>query len=187
MRNSFLIILDGPMGSGKSTVGQLLQKRIKEKTALISLDKLKRIVSDYKLDSHEHLSLASKAGASMTNLYLKEGISTIVEKAFIRKEFLESFINSIKTKSRIFIYQIEVPFNVGLSRVKEREKLKEKRTLPKNKLKEKVTRNYSNYDQFKYSKAKSFDSSKLTPRQITNTILKELKMIKNNKVVKDTI
>jgi len=174
MKKPFLIILDGPMGSGKSTVAQLLQKRIKEKTALISLDKLKRIVSDYKLDSYEHLSLASKAGASMTNLYLKEGISTIVEKAFTRKEFLESFVTLIKTKSKIFIYQIEVPFDIGLSRVKERERLREKRLLPKNKLKGKVTRNYSNYNQFKYSKAKSFDSSKLTPRQITNKILKEL-------------
>ena len=174
MRKPFLIILDGPMGSGKSTVAQLLQKRIKEKTALISLDKLKRIVSNYKLDSYEHLRLAAKAGASMTNLYLKEGIDVIVEKAFIKEEFLKSFVNSIKTKSKIFIYQIEVPFDIGLSRIKEREKLKEK-GIPKNKLKEKVTRNYSHYNRFKYGKAKVFDSSKLTPRKIVNKILKEIK------------
>ncbi len=173
MTNPILIIIDGPMGSGKSTVAQLLQKRIKEKTALISLDSLKRIVSDYKLDSYEHIELAAKSGAAMTNTYLKEGISVIVEKAFTKEEFLLSFLKLIKVKSKRFIYQIEVPFEVGFSRVKEREKLKEK-GIPRNKLKEKVTRNYTHYSNSKYSKAQVFDSSKLTPQQIVNKILKDI-------------
>jgi predicted ABC-type ATPase len=174
MNKPFLIIIDGPMGSGKSTVAQLLQKKIKEKTALISLDNLKRIVSSYKLDSHVHLSLASKAGAAMANVYLKEGVNVLVEKAFIREKFLKSFVNSIKVKSRVFIYQIEVPFHIGFSRVKEREKLKEK-GIPKNKLKEKVTRNYSHYHQFRYRRARVFDSSELSPGKIVNKILKDIK------------
>ena len=162
------------MGSGKSTVAKLLQKRIKERTALISLDNLKRIVSEYKMDSHLHLDLASKSGAAMVNLYLKEGLSVIVEKAFTIEKYLKSFLKLIKEKPKIFIYQIEVPFEIGFQRVKEREKLKEKR-IPKNKLKEKVTRIYEHFDKFRYNKAKVFDSSKLTPRQIVNRILKEIK------------
>jgi uridine kinase len=48
MKKPFLIIIDGPMGAGKSTVARLLQEKIGVKTALISLDVLKRIVSDYR-------------------------------------------------------------------------------------------------------------------------------------------
>lgn len=172
MKKPFLIILDGPMGGGKSTIAKLLHDKIKDKTALISLDSLKRIVSGYKLDSYEHINLAAKTGVAMTNLYLKEGINVIVEKAFTKEEFLKSFLNLIKTKSNIFIYQIEVPLNIGLARVKEREDKKE--TMPKNKLKEKITRNHMNYNQFKYKKARVFDSSKLSPRNIANSILKEV-------------
>ena len=102
MKKPFLVIFDGPMGAGKSTVAKLLQKKLKGKTALISLDNLKKIVSDYKLDSILHLDLASKSGATMTNLYLKEGINVIVEKAFTREEFLKAFLKLIKGKPKIF-------------------------------------------------------------------------------------
>lgn len=174
MKLPILIVIDGPMGTGKSTVASMLQKKLDRKTALISLDKLKRIVSDYKLDSKEHLELAAKAGAAMANLYLKENINVIVEKAFTKKEFLESFIKRIKTKSRKLIYQIEAPIEITFPRIKEREKLKEK-GIPRNKLKEKVMRNYSHYKEGKYDKAKVFDSSKLTPRKIVNQVIKNIK------------
>lgn len=172
MKKPFLIIIDGSMGAGKTTVANLLHKTLK-RTALISLDKLKRIVSFYEMDSKEHLQLASDLGVAMTNEYLKKEINVIVEKAFTREEYLKSFIKSIKNKPNLYIYQIEVPLEIGLSRVKKREKLKEK-GIPRNRIKEKVTRNYSHYNQFKYSNAKIFDSSKLTPRMIANKILKEV-------------
>jgi hypothetical protein len=119
--------------------------------------------------------LAAKSGAAMTNLYLKEGISVIVEKAFTKEEFLVSFLKLIKINSKRFIYQIEVPFKIGFFRVNEREKLKGYKGIPKNKLKEKVTRNHYQYNNSKYNKARIFDSSKLTPRQIVNRIFEDIK------------
>lgn len=174
MKKPILIIIDGPMGSGKSTVAELLHKKIPGKTALISLDKLKRIVSEYKMDSLEHLELAAKSGAAMADTYLKDGINVIVEKAFTMEQYLRAFLKLIKTKPRIFIYQMEIPFELGILRVKERERLKEK-GIPKNKIKEKVTRNYKHFIESRYKDAKVFDSSKLTPRQIINKIIKDLK------------
>jgi len=175
MKKPFLVIFDGPMGAGKSTVAKLLQKKLKGKTALISLDNLKKIVSDYKLDSILHLDLASKSGATMTNLYLKEGINVIVEKAFTREEFLKAFLKLIKGKPKIFIYQIEVSLKKGLERVEKRENEKIKRSMLKNKLKEKVLRNYSHYNEFKYKRAKIFNSEKLSRKKILNEILEDFK------------
>ncbi len=168
-----LIVIDGPMGSGKTTVSKLLQERIKEKTALVCLDKLKRMVSQNKLDNIIHLELAHEVGALMANFYLKKGVNVIVEKAFTKSEFLESFLKLIKGKPKIFIYQIEAPFEIRIKRVKEREKNKS-RGIPKNKLGEKMTRNTAHYDELKYQKARTFDTSKLGIRKITNEILKDV-------------
>lgn len=166
-----LILIDGPMGSGKTTVSKMLQKNIKSKTALISLDRLKAIVSDYKLDSKEHLNLASNSGAAIANVYLKDGIDTIVEKAFTREEFIKQFLRNIKIKCKKFIYQLEAPLEIRITRVK-------KRPLPlgvkKRSPKSKVVRNDSHYKEFKYTKAIVFDSSKLTPRQIVNRIVNDI-------------
>ncbi len=174
MKKPFLIIIDGPMGAGKSTVAELLQKKMKGRVALISLDKLKRVVSEYKMDSFEHLELAAKSGSAMADTYLKEGINVIVEKAFTAEVYLKSFLKLIKTKSNILVYQVEVPFEIGFLRVKEREKIK-KGGIPKNKIREKVTRNYKVFSESRYGDAKIFDSSKLTPRKIVNQMVKDIK------------
>ena len=173
MKKPFLIIIDGPMGAGKSTTANLLKEKMKEKTALISIDYLKKVVSQHKLDSLVHHKIAQKAAIELTNFYLKEGINVIVEKAFTIDKFLKSFIKSIKQKNKMFVYQIEVPFDIGFSRVKERESQKEK-GIPRRKVKEKFTRNHAHYKNGKYKGAKIFDSSKLTPKQVVNIILKEV-------------
>ena len=173
-KKPILIVIDGPMGSGKTTVAKLLHKKFNRKmglTALISLDRLKRIVSGYKLDSKIHLRLSSDIGISMTKEYLKNNINVIVEKAFTREEFLKSFIKPFKKKSKLLIYQIEAPATIRAIRVRERPLHPEvKKRPPKNKFE----RNARHYTQFKYKNAKVFDSSKLTPQQIVNRIIKDI-------------
>jgi len=168
-----LIIIDGPMGAGKTTISELLQGKIKEKTALVSLDKLKRMVSQNELDSKIHLELAHEVGALIANFYLRKEVNVIVEKAFTKAEFLKSFLKLIKGNPKTFIYQIEAPFEIRIKRVKEREKNKNK-GIPKNKLGEKMTRNTAHYNELKYKKARMFDTSKLGIRKIVNEILKDI-------------
>ena len=43
----FLILIDGPMGSGKTTISQILHSKLK-RTAYIGLDRVKRFISDFK-------------------------------------------------------------------------------------------------------------------------------------------
>jgi len=175
MKKPFLIVIDGPMGAGKTTVSKLLHEKLHKKkrlNALISLDRLKRIISGYKMDSKIHLKLASDIGISMTKEYLKNNIDVIVEKAFTRAEFVDSFIRPFKKKARLFVYQIEVPTDIGARRVRERPLHPEIKKRPP---KSKFERNIRHYSQFKYKKAEVFDSSKLTPRQIVNKIIKDIK------------
>ena len=174
-RKPFLIILDGPMGAGKSTVSELLHKRLHKKrgfTALISLDKLKRIVSDYKMGSKFHLEIASDVGVLMAKEYLNRGFNVVVEKAFTTEQFVNAFIKSLGNKSKVKIYQIEAPFDLRVKRI-------DKRGLPKGvKVKpslRKIKRNTEHYNERKYQNAIVFDSSKLTPNQIANKIIGDIK------------
>ena len=174
MKKPFLILFDGPMGSGKTTVSKLLQEVMDKKrgyTALISLDRLKRIVSGYKLGSSIHLRLSSYAGVAMSKEYLKEGIDVIVEKAFTTEEYINSFIKPLKRKARILIYQIEAPEKIRLERVFKRDLHPEVKKRPP---KSKFLRNSKHYSKSKYKKAKVFDSSKLTPKQIVNRIIEDI-------------
>ena len=171
MKKPFLIIIDGPIGSGKTTVSELLHKKLR-KTALISLDKIKRLVSDYK-PMHKYHQLASEVGKAMVKEYLKNGWNVIIEKAFTREKFIKKYLNFNKNKGiRVFVYQIMIPFDIAIKRVRQREKFRNQISkLSTNRIK----RNYRHYDSYGYKKAKIFDSLKLKPEKIAAEILKEVK------------
>jgi len=171
MKKSFLIVIDGPMGSGKSTIAQILHKKLKH-SAMISLDRLKRIVEGYKLDSQLHLSLASKIGRAMTKEYLKNEINVIIEKAFTKEEYLKEFVKGMNKLARVFIYQLNAPLKLRIRRVKKRPLHPENKKKPP---KSKIKRNTKHFEESRYKRAKEFDTSKTSSRKIVNSILKDIK------------
>ena len=168
---NFLIIIDGPIGAGKTATSDLLLKKLKN-TAKISLDKIKRYYSDFDNDNFKGLQLASEVGALMTKFYLNKGINVLVEKAFTHDKYLKDFIKKTNSKEiRKYVYQIEAPLNIRIKRVKQREK--ERKT--ENKLTiSKIKLNNRNYLYYKYADAKVFDSSKFSANQIANKILTDI-------------
>lgn len=171
MKKNFLIIIDGPIGAGKTTASDLLLKKMKN-TSRISLDNVKRLYSDFDLNEQNGHELAAEVGAAAVNVYLKKGINVIVEKAFTEARHLQNFLKQIKTSGvKVLIYQIDAPLEIRIKRVREREKVGDRRKLPK----EKIMKNHRNFIENKYLHAKVFDSSKLSAKQIANKILKEVR------------
>lgn len=169
-----LIIIDGTMGAGKTTVSKLLHKRLKY-SALISLDKIKHIISGVKPDDSPHLQLASEIGAVMVKEYLKRSKVVIVEKAFTMEKYLKGFVKMVNPKKiPVLVYQLDAPFELRVKRVKERplEFSNRRPTM------EKLRRNCHRFANFRYKQAKMFDSSKITPQRIVNHILKDLSAVK---------
>jgi len=169
-KKPFLIMIDGPIGSGKSTTAKILHSKMK-RTALIALDRIKHLLYDYRVDNHADLQLASDVGAAMTKTYLSRGINVIVEKAFTQDKYLRSFAKIARGRARLLIYQIEAPVYIRIQRVKQRPLPPDAKGKPKL---EKIKRNTLHYEQFKYKGAKVFDSSLLSPNQIVRRILKDV-------------
>ncbi len=171
MKKPFLIVLDGPMGSGKTTISEMLHKKLKY-SALLSLDRFKRLVSGFKLDSMLHLELASKIGRAMIIEYLNNNVGVIVEKAFTREVYLKQFLKGLNRRAEVFIYQLHSPLELRIKRIKDR-------PLPYDTNKKpslaKIKRNSKHFDEFRYKKAREFDTSKLSATKIVNEILKEIK------------
>jgi cytidylate kinase len=175
VRGPTLIVIDGPMGAGKTTTSNLLHSKLIH-SALVPLDRIKHFISGVKPDDVEHLQLASEIGAVITKEYLKRGRIVIVEKPFTKEEYLKGFLKMVNPKKvPVLIYQLNAPLDIRIKRIKGRELVDKDSRRP---TMEKIHRNHHQFTNFGYRGAKMFDSSKLSPLQIVNRILKDISLIK---------
>ena len=84
----FLLLIDGPMGSGKTTVSAILHEKVKN-TAHIGLDRIKWFVSGFKRNKAQN-TMTRAVGMAMTKEYLRQGINVIVEQG-MRKETIKKY------------------------------------------------------------------------------------------------
>jgi predicted kinase len=169
----FMILINGPAGAGKSTTAQNIWKKI-PRTAIISLDEIKWLISDYKSNSFD-LTLASRVGLAMAEQYLKNKINVIIEKAFCDYEYVEPFVKLAKKhKSKHLLYNLEAPLEIIKKRTKQRPITNLKHNKPPLK-QSKVLRLYNYYVKGKFKVKRTFDTSKLSQRKIINQIMKDIK------------
>ena len=172
MKN-FIIIFNGPPGAGKSTIALNIWKKT-PRTAIISLDEIKWLISDYKTDKFD-LSLANKVGNAMAEQYLKNKINVVVEKAFCEYKYVEPFAKlGKKFKSKILIYNLEAPLCIIKKRATKRPKTNIKHNKPPLKI-SKILRLYNYYNKGKFPVTRTFDTSKLSQRKIISQIMKDIK------------
>ena len=80
----FMVVIHGPMGSGKTTLADLLHNEIAN-TAHFGADHIKWLVSDFK-NVPSHTQVAKNMVPIMAEGYLKQGINLILEQAFSETE-----------------------------------------------------------------------------------------------------
>ena len=172
----FILILDGPMGSGKTTASKILNEKL-EGTARVALADVKRFISGFEKD-HAYNKISQEVIIVMTEEYIKRGISVIVEWA-MRKERAET-LKAIADKynARFFMYQLDAPKELLIQRVKDRTKL----MLNKPELSEKnlenihenFETNYAFHVEHRHTGANVLNSEKLSSEQIVEKIIKEI-------------
>ena len=169
----FIIILDGPMGSGKSTVGELLSKKLK-RTALINEDKIKWFISDFKRCKRDN-AITRSVLIEMAKEYSRQKINLIIAQGFSKTgRPLAPFIEIAKnSKSKLFIYHLDAPKEILLERIKNRKKSGIVRTPI---AKSRIHRNIKVWKTNRYSLGKEFQVDKISAKSVASKILEDLKV-----------
>jgi predicted kinase len=129
LKKQTIVIIDGPMGSGKTTISKILHKKVKN-FVYLSTDKIKWLQSDFSRSDRD-IDVSLKVLLSMARTYLNEGFNLLIEENFIDKKVMEKFISLSKNKkTKLLVYHLEVPKNILLSRIYKRSKNHEKKGIP---------------------------------------------------------
>lgn len=119
-KSLFLVLVDGPMGSGKTTTTKLLNEKLLG-TARVAFPDIKRLIPNYK-ESPDSLSVTREVMRVMINKYLELGISVVVEQVS-KAEGLQALKDlAEKNHARFFAYRLDAPKEIRFARVCERTK-----------------------------------------------------------------
>jgi predicted ABC-type ATPase len=102
---SFMVIIHGPMGSGKTTLADLLHDEIAD-TAHFGADHVKWLVSDFR-NVPSHAQVAKNMVPTMAEGYLKQGINLILEQSFTEKEIKELEEIAKKYNAKFLVYRLD--------------------------------------------------------------------------------
>jgi len=164
------------MGSGKSTIGDLLHKELK-RTALINRDTIKWYVSDYDRSKNDIL-ISNAVLMRMCDEYLKQGINLIIPQGFwqekSRKKEYVSFSDftelAKKHKAKLYIYQLDAPVNILLARIKKRKPSNPSNLFPIKRTKSNISKWKAN----KYDLGQTFYTDTTSSKEIISSILNDI-------------
>ncbi len=176
MTTPFLIFIDGPMGSGKTTTTKLLNQKLPD-TARVAMPDIKRLVPNYKENPNTLVVLKDVMGA-MIDKYLEHGVSVVVE--LVTKadgiEMLRQLTE--KHKAKFYGYRLTATRDTRLARVHERTKaIMEITELPESKIDE-LSGYFEPNDQFYIDNPvdgiESIDTENLNSEQVAEMIVNKL-------------
>ncbi|MDE1940583.1 MAG: AAA family ATPase [Patescibacteria group bacterium] len=173
MTNPFLILVDGPMGSGKTTTTKLLNQMLPD-TARVALPDIKRLVPNYK-ENEKTLMVIREVMKAMIDKYLEFGVSVIVEQ--ITKVDGVQALREIATKrdANFYAYRLTAPKDDRLKRVHERTRvMMAVAELPQSKIDELsgyFEPNHQFYLDNPINTIESIDTQNLSPEKVAEIII----------------
>jgi cytidylate kinase len=166
-----LIMVRGPAGSGKSTVGKILQKKLGDKTVLISTDQIYFHV----LQGKSGTTLMIKCVVNMADFFLKNNYTVILEGTFNRPyneetnklEHDKLFALAKKHKMELMIMFLTTTLEKTSERVNQRTGNKK---MPYGEIK----RSYEKTHKRRHETDFEIDTTNLSPLRVVNRIIKLL-------------
>lgn len=166
----FLLIIDGPMGSGKSTIAKLLHPTL-PRTAWVGVDRIKWFATNIKRSVKDN-AMAYSVALAMADTYARHGMNIFFAQAFMKERGIPVdpiFALAKKYSMRLFIYRLTAPHKILLARALARPQA----SLAKTPLtKSRILMNLRVYAKQPRLPVPIFDSSKLSAEQIVAIIQK---------------
>lgn len=176
MTTPFLIFIDGPMGSGKTTTSKLLNQRLPD-TARVAMPDIKRLVPNYK-ENKDTLVVLRDVMSAMVDTYLKHGVSVIVELVTRSEGVLMLKHIAEKHNAKFYAYRLIAPKDSRLQRVHERTKvMMDVAELPQTKIDELsdyFEPNHQFYTDNPTDVVEFIDTEKLSPEEVVEVIIKKI-------------
>lgn len=168
--NKSLIIIDGPMGSGKTTVGKLLHAHLK-RTVILSTDAIKFFISDFERGERDN-AISAAVLMQMCKEYIKHDISILLPQGFWKREYLEPYLKLAEQNNlKLFVYQLEGPRELLLERIRNRPKPELAKTqVPE----DRIIKNLETWEENRYRLGKVFNVGELSSEQIAQLILEDI-------------
>lgn len=156
------ILLNGPMGVGKSTIAKLIAPKLK-RTALIKIENIRELVTGV-----EDNSLAWNVIYRMCDEYFKNGVSVLLEQTVASEEIVNKFLRLAKRHNcNISFYHLQSPRKVLLERIEKRKKVG-------NAPKSLITSNQKKHNAISYRNASIIDTSEMKSSEVAKVILSNL-------------
>ena len=110
MIKTFIIFVDGPMGSGKTTTSKLLNSELPD-TARIAFPDIKRLIPNYK-ENEKTIPIIKDVMVAMIDKYLEHGVSVVVEQ-ITKQEGIEKLKQiADKHEATFLAYRMSAPKDV---------------------------------------------------------------------------
>jgi predicted kinase len=158
MKKLDFILLNGAMGSGKSTIAGLIADKL-ERTAILEIEDVRRLVT-----GSEDNGLAWNVIYKMCDEYFKNGVSVLLKQTVASQELVDKFVNLAKAhECNIHLYHLQAPRSELQKRITAREKSRSAAGL--------IASNIAKHEQITYNNATAIDTTKYTPREVGKLIL----------------
>lgn len=164
---AFVISIDGPKGSGKTTIASLLKQRLPN-MIMFSLDEFRRSIpgaiptEEYNKIAFDLLLLRVMEQVNQQkDVIIDSGLTE--ERAIALKEAIRDSFGNWRA------YALTAPHDVLLARLKRRDQDNKRRTNE-----ERFERSYERQQQKSFEGITMIDTTVLTPEEITERIVKDL-------------
>ena len=172
--NKFIILLHGPMGSGKTTTSKRLHEIIVP-SARVALPDMRRLISG---NHREHGEITRNVMLDMTRSYLKQDMPVIVETVCGEGYIKEYADIALKNECLFLPYHINADESIRWNRVCERTRqmmnLSELPLVKEDELKPIFAENKVFYDKQEGNIGNLLDTSNLTTDEVISKILSDL-------------
>ncbi len=156
------ILLNGAMASGKSTVANLLQKKL-DRTAILEIEDIRRLVT-----GAEDNALAWKVIYRMCEEYFKSGVNVLLKQTVASTDVVNKFLRLAKQYDcHILFYHFQAPQDELLKRIKQRR-------ANKNVSGSLVRSNIQKHENINYPTATVINTQKMTASEVTKLIMRNL-------------